>query len=152
MSRETVNRNDPLLPAHLRETYRIVSPVDTHTRAGTCAEAGCKAHVYGWSTLIDESTKLGQDQADYIRVHSEREFTEERTEAGLTDFRFAAGQKCFAEHRIDLDRPALFLRQGGDFRGNPRKEQVVHSGPDPWVDDFATRLESLNKAIESEKE
>lgn len=143
-----VNRFAPALPAHLRTTYRIAQPLATHTRMATCEEVGCATQAGGWSSLIDESTALGQDQANYIRTKSGRQFTEARTEAGLTDFRFPPGQECFLEHRVDLDRPAFFLREGGDHRGNPRRERLIHSSADAWADDFGSHLEDLSKARE----
>lgn len=141
-------RVDPSLPMHLMKTYQIASPLSTHTRVGTCAEADCPAHQHGWQTSVDESTDLGQKQAHYIRKESGRKFTERRTEVGLTAFAFEAGQTCFATHRVSLERPELYVVRGGDFRGNPRGEVFRHSGPDAWVDDFGTHQDQLARAIE----
>jgi hypothetical protein len=141
-------RIDPKLPAAAFQTYQIVSPLSTHYRAGTCEEAGCLAHRHGWQTAVDEGTELGQRQAHHIRKVAGRRFTERRTEIGLTAFVFEAGQRCFAEHQVSLERPELYLVRGGDWRGNPRREVRQHSTPDSWVNDFATHQEQLARAAE----
>lgn len=137
----------PQVPAHLYKTYEITSPISTHYRTGTCEEAGCLAHQRGWQTSVDESTDLGQRQAHYIRTMSGRRFTERRTELGLTAFLFEAGQKCFAEHKVSLERPELYVVRGGDWRGNPRREVRRHSGPDSWLNDFAQHQQTIDRAV-----
>lgn len=125
-------------PAYVK-TYAISSPISTHYRTGTCDEAGCLAHRHGWQTNVDETTELGQKQAHYIRRLSGRRHTERRSEVGITVFEFEAGQRCFTTHKVSLERPEFYIVREGDWRGNPRGTSPrVHSGPDPWVDDFAT--------------
>ena len=93
--------------------YLVRMPRDT-TIVAACEDAGCDAWRYGWDSLIDEATPLGQQQAAYIRQHSGRTFREMRAPDGLTVFRFEARQRCFAEHRT---RPArLLVRDGGQLR------------------------------------
>lgn len=142
-------RPDPMLAAHQMKTYAIVSPVRTHTRPADCDEVECGAHRGGWRTAIDESTNLGRMQAQYIRLRSGRRFAETR-EANLTVFVFEAGQICFAQHRISLDRPAHYLVKGGDHRGNPLQVATFkHTRPEHWVEDFA--LHQRRIADEQEK-
>ena len=140
-------RPDPVGPVHAYKSYEIVSPLSTHYRDGTCDEAGCLAQRHGWRTVVDESTELGQRQAHYIRTQSGRRFTEERTAAGLTDFTFEPGQRCFASHKVPLERPELYVVRAGDHRGNPTGEVRKHSGPDSWVDDFATHQERIARIV-----
>lgn len=143
-----LHRIDPAGPAHAYKTYAISSPIATHTRPGTCEEAGCLAYWHGWQTSVDEATELGQRQAHYIRTMSGRRFTERRTEIGLTAFTFEAGQKCFAEHRVSLDRPELYIVREGDWRGNPRgTDAYVHSGPDAWVNDFGDHQNKIARVV-----
>lgn len=93
--------------------YIIRMAPDTGIRTA-CEDSGCENRRHGWDSLIDESTPLGQAQAAYIRQQSGRTFREMRAPDGLTVFRFAAGQRCFAEHRT---RPArLAVRDGGMVR------------------------------------
>lgn len=139
-------RPDPVGPVHAYKTYQIVSPLSTHFRDGTCDEAGCLAQRYGWKTPVDESTEFGQRQAYYIRAQSGRRFTEERTAAGLTEFTFEAGQKCFATHKIPLERPELYVVRGGDFRGNPTGE-VRHHTPDSWTNDFGEHQDRIARIV-----
>jgi hypothetical protein len=138
-----LNRIQPALPVQAYKTFEVRRPLATHFRPGTCAEADCPAYERGWTTNVDESTDLGQAQAHYIRKESGRRFREESHPEGMTAFVFEAGQKCFAEHRVPLDRPALYVVRGGDWRGNPLREFYQHSRPDFWVEDFALHQAGL---------
>jgi hypothetical protein len=96
---------------------------------------------------VDESTDLGRTQAAWIRARSARSFTEARTEAGLTAFTFPPEQRCFAadEHRVQLERPALYVVRGGDWRahlGNIRR----HRSAEDWRDDFGEHQQRLAEA------
>jgi hypothetical protein len=142
-----MNRITPVGPVHAYKTYEIVSPISTHYRDGTCDEAGCLAQQHGWKTTVDEATELGQRQAHYIRTQAGRRFLEERTAAGLTDFTFEPGQRCFATHKVPLERPELYVVRGGDWRGNPTGEVRRHSGADSWVDDFATHQDRIARIV-----
>lgn len=137
------NRVSPLLPASAMQSYVISAPLATHHRRATCAEVKCSGYSNGWRTPIDETSDLGQQQAHYIRQQSGRKFAE-WAEAGLTVFEFEAGQQCFREHFAPLDRPAIYLVQGGDWRGNPRRIPTRrHVRPEDWVEDFATHQQAL---------
>jgi hypothetical protein len=92
--------------------YVVRMPRDTLVRSA-CEDVECEGWREGWESHIDEGTVLGQAQADYIRRHSGRTFTELRS-GPVTVFRFPGGQRCFAEHRT---RPArLLVRQGHMIR------------------------------------
>ncbi len=144
-----IHRIVPKLPPAAYKTYAVSSPVSTHTRVGTCDEAGCLARAHGWQTAVDETTDLGQRQAHYIRSVAGRRYVERRTEVGLTAFTFEAGQICFATHRVSLQRPEFYTVRGGDWRGNPLGTPArVHSSADSWVDDFATHQERIARAAE----
>ena len=138
------DRIPPNMPVEAYQTYRIVSPLATHCRPGTCAEADCPHYEHGLQSPIDEATVLGQQQAHYIRKQSGRGFTEERLPGGLTQFTFAAGQTCFAApHQVPLGRPELYLVRGGDWRGNPTGEQRTHRDAQDWIDDFGEHQNNL---------
>ena len=141
-----MNRLQPQMPPQFYKSYEISSPVATHFRRGTCDEAGCLAHRNGWVTRVDTTTDLGARQAHYIRKQSGRRFVESRTEA-LTEFTFEAGQECFAEHKVPLDRPELYVVRGGDWRGNPRGEVRRHSRPDSWVNDFGEHQDRIARIV-----
>jgi len=143
----------PHLPPEARKTYQVVSPIETHTRPASCAEADCGAYIHGWKTTVDESTELGQGQAHYIRKESGRAFTEQ-VEPGLTVFTFDAGQRCFAagEHRVPLDRPEFYIVREGDHDGkrwrNPRgTDPYRHANGADWVDDFANHQQRIADRI-----
>ena len=117
-------------------TYSISASRDTGVVAA-CKDVGCQAWAHGWETTADETDLSpfgGKARADYIRRQSGRTFTERRTGAGLTVFRFEAFQRCFAEHRT---RPDVFARRDGDWRGMQRGGRVMrHVRPADWVEDF----------------
>lgn len=90
--------------------YKVQMPRDVTVKAA-CEQVDCENWRYGWDSLIDERTSLGQAQAEYIRTKSGRTFREMKAPDGLTVFRFESGQRCFAEHRT---RPArLSVATGG---------------------------------------
>lgn len=128
-----LNRVDrQLLAPGAYQTYSITVPRDTLVRAA-CEQVGCAAWRHGWESTIDESTELGQRQAAYIRQTSGRTFREQRTDAGLTVFRFESGQRCFADHQT---RPELYAVRDGDWRGNPTGRTRQHTRAADWVEDF----------------
>lgn len=137
----------PALPVTAMKTFAVSSPIPTHTRAATCAEVDCGAWRNGWKTVIDTNTPLGAQQANYIRLHSGRSFkVVER--AGLVEFTFVAGQTCFAEHRVGLDRPEIYVVRDGDWRGNPTGTKRTHANADDWVDEFANHQDRLATRLE----
>lgn len=135
-------RPEPLLPAQSMKTYTILAPTETHWRPATCEDVDCPNHLYGWVTRVDEATELGQRQAHYLRHDRTRAHTETRTEAGLTEFTFPPGTRCFTEHKARVERPELYVVRGGDHRGNPRGD-VQHVTAEAWSDDFGEHQETL---------
>lgn len=117
-------------PQH--RVYRMVAPPDTMVRAA-CADVRCAAWQFGWETVLDEGTPLGREQAQYIRHRSGRDFRELRDGAGLTVFRFAPGQRCFAEHRTRPQRFAVI--DGGAGR--------AHTGAADWLEDCGLHLDRV---------
>jgi hypothetical protein len=122
----------PIGPASAYQTYSIRAGNDT-TVVAACKDVGCQAWAHGWESTFDEATDLGRAQAAYVRTKSGRTFTERRTGAGLTVFRFEPFQRCFAEHRT---RPDSFWVRDGDFRGNPTGWARRHTGAADWIEDF----------------
>lgn len=137
-------RTRPVGPASAYRTYAILQPTDTREREA-CPDAGCLAYRYGWESTFDESTELGKAQAGYVRRQSGRDFTEHRTEAGLTVFRFPPYQRCFAEH---FTHPQIFRVRDGDWRGNPTGRRRDHQQPADWVEDSGEHLLAVAEQIE----
>lgn len=138
------SRIEPVGPASAYKTYLIRQPRDTSVVAA-CHEVGCEAWRNGWETVVNEATELGAQQAQYVRTGSRRTFREQRTEAGLTVFRFESGQRCFTEHRT---KPQIFAVRGGDWRGNPTGFKRVHQHPDDWVEDSAEHQQRVADQVE----
>jgi len=120
-------------------TYAVRAGRDTSVVAA-CKDVGCQAWAHGWETTVDEATDLGRAQGAYIRQQSGRTFTEQRTAAGLTVFRFEAFQRCFSEHRTRADS---FWRRDGDWRGNPTGQIRRHTRAADWIEDFQEHEGSL---------
>lgn len=103
----------------------------------------------GWITKIDPNTQLGASQLNYIRLHSGRAYTDMTSiESPLVELLFPAGQKCFAQHVVPLEREPIFYVKGGDWRGNPRQIPTTVRAANDWVDDFANHQDQLNTAHE----
>lgn len=137
----------PAAPPDAFKTYAVSSPVATHTRVATCREVECQHYLAGWVTTVDLGTDLGKRQAGYIAAKSGRAFTREGVPGTmLMRFTFPPGQKCFSEHRVPLDRPALYVVRGGDWRGNPRGDTRLFKRAEDWVDDFAEHQSKIIQA------
>lgn len=132
-----LTRIQPAGPAGAYVTYRIVSPPDRAVRSA-CEQVGCLAWLHGWESRFDESTTMGRAQAHYVRTQSGRTFREMR-DGGLTVFRFASGQRCFAEHRT---RPEFYTVRGGDWRASTGLLRE-HQRPADWVEDFSLHQDRL---------
>jgi hypothetical protein len=144
-----MNRITPNMPVQAYRSFEIRSPLATHYRPATCGEVDCTPHLNGWTTRVDESTELGQQQAHYIRHDTSRRHTEERQPDGLTAFAFEAGQRCFAadKHQAPVGRPEIYLSRGGDWRGTTTGP-LTHSGPEGWLDEFQTNQDHLKTRID----
>ena len=117
--------------------YKAQQPKETHFRRGICEEAGCPHYLLGWKTLIDTATPSGRERADYIRYESERRFTEERGADSIIAFVFPAGQRCFRQHQVLLERPAVFSKDGRQLDGQD------------WIDDMKEGLYKIGRKIQA---
>jgi len=148
---QTPSRPDPVADPRFYQTYQILAPVQTHTRPATCREVDCEHWRNGWVTRIDTGTDLGARQANYIRMQSGRRFSTTHSivsDSSLVTFTFPPGQECFTQHRVPLDRPATFLRLGGDWRGNPTGERLRHANAEDWRDDMGEHLQKIHEEHE----
>lgn len=136
----------PSLPVQSYKSYTVSAPLSSHWRNGTCEEADCPEYQHGWKTTVDLDSELGQRQAYYIVKESGRSFQVER-HGQLVEFIFEAGQKCFTQHRIRLDRYPRFFVRGGDWRQNTGLIRE-HSNFENWQEDFALHQDRLKTVIE----
>jgi len=144
-------RMQPLGPVQAYKTYAIRQPLATHWRRATCEEVGCEAFLKGWVTRVP----AGSPQAEYIasKVHGRR-FHETTGHGNLAraerEFMFAPGQPCFraSEHRLPHGRPPLYVVRGGDHRGNPSGERLVHRRPEDWAEDLGEHLDMIKERQE----
>jgi hypothetical protein len=119
----------PSLPDRAYDTYGIVMPKTTHTRRARCEEVACDAHVHGWKTLLDTSIPQQRELARLVvKNEGNRRWTAEQA-GHLVTFTFPAGQQCFAEHRVPLDRPPVFtLKNGKGFAPKWGDHVELHNG------------------------
>lgn len=135
-------RIQPAGAVNLYKTYALKAPHASHWEPCSCEDVDCPAMEFGWRTVVDETSDLGQMQAHYVRADSGRSYVESRDELGMTVFTFAAGQRCFAEHQRRLEREPLYLVRGGDWRANTGLIRRHVSGED-FVDDFANHQDMV---------
>jgi hypothetical protein len=144
-----LNRPTLKTPAHAMQTFQVVAPKSTHTRRVSCEDVQCPQYARGWKMTIDLNTKLGREQAMYIKYDAGRSYKITAQRDGLVELEFAANQPCFQEHRVRNDLPEIFRVKGGDHRGNPLRTPVrTHKKPEFWVEEFAENQDRLKTAIE----
>lgn len=145
------------LPPQAVRTYEVDRPRDTHSRPASCVEVACQAHAMGWETLADERTPVGRQIAAQVRevarpidvrlapaVARLRRYIETTDPDGRTRFVFPAGQRCFAAHTVEIERPSLYIVRDGDHRGNPRRTPPrLHQNGADWVEDSALHQQAL---------
>jgi len=134
---------EPNMPPGAYQTYAYSRRRDTVQKA-TCRDVGCQAYAKGWESTFDETTELGLNQAHYVRTMSGRTFREGRTTAGLTVFRFEAGQRCFADHKTVSES---FYVYGGDRRQNRGVIRRHVNGLD-WAEDFSEHQDKIITILE----
>jgi len=142
-----LSRIQPLMGPEAYKTYEMRSPLATHFRPGTCAEAQCAHYLNGWQVHVEKLTA----ELLHAAKTSGRKYTEQQLAPGQTYLVFEAGQPCFRhrEHRIRVDRPPLYVVRDGDYRGNPRRTKArLHQRPENWVEDFATHQQAIADEIE----
>lgn len=141
-----LSRVQPLMGPAAYKTYEMSSPLSTHFRPATCAEANCQYYQGGFQVRVEG---LGEQVLHAVQ-HSGRAYTVQQVAEGETYLVFAAGQPCLRQsmHRVRVDRPPLYIVRDGDWRGNPRGTKArLHQRPEDWVDDFATHQRTLADEI-----
>jgi len=153
------------------KTYSAISPPQLHWRYVTCAAFDCPKLRAGWDVRIDESMKLGEICADYIRhVTNRRGWTETKDPSGVTVFTFPAGTPCFQDARdrraqqtfsvpshrkrvvgaptlyVVGDGPAARVQEQLNTTGRPASILRAHSRGADWIEDLA---ESWNKMADA---
>lgn len=139
--RRTLSRGyTPAFPVDKMQTYAIKSPISTHTRPGTCEEAGCKDWTNGFTTIVPAGSDKEALVRQVARGHSPdgvKRVPSELRDGDLIHFVYPAGTPCWKtlNHRVSLDRPEFYSVRGGDWRGSTGLIRR-HDKPENWVDDF----------------
>jgi hypothetical protein len=150
-TRRSLNRPIPLLGVGKMVTYAVKSPRSTHTRPGTCEEAGCRAFQLGFTITVP----IGSDKLEHLKQFMRGELDQiKRLDAKVerdgtvVHVRFAKGTPCAGatRHRVSLNRPESYLVRGGDWRGSTGVIRR-HSKPEHWVEDFDENLAKSRKVL-----
>jgi hypothetical protein len=142
-----LSRIPPLMGPEAYKTYEMSSPLATHWRAATCAEANCEYYRDGFQVRVEGLAP----QVLHAVQNSGRKYTVQRAAEGETYLAFEAGQPCLRQslHRVRVEREPLYLVRDGDWRGNPRRTKArLHQRPEDWVEDFATHQQRIVDEIE----
>ena len=159
ISNRPPNRVEPAGEPKDYRTFSIAAPRSTHSRIARCEEVDCHDHLNGWVTVLEVAKPERAQLAFWIRNKSGRQFHEskvayvvndagETVEQPLADgwraFYFAAGQQCFTEHTVPLDRPELYIAKNGDWRGTVGS---IHryDRSDQFADDLYTHTEHIRE-------
>lgn len=143
----SLNRIQPLMGPEAYKTYEMRSPLSTHFRPATCAEADCAYYRDGFQVRVEG---LAPQVLQAVQ-QSGRSYTVQKVAEGETYLAFTPGQPCLRAslHRVRVERPPLYIVRDGDFRGNPRRTKArLHQRPEDWVDDFATHQQAIADAIQ----
>lgn len=145
----SVQRLLPAMPVQAYKTYGMSMPLSTHWRAATCEEVGCEAYRKGWVSTFDLSTDLGTKQYEHCKADKSRSWSMQRATLTLVKFVYKPGNRCFrsGDHRMPLERPALFTVRGGDWRAATTSVRT-HVRAEDWVEDFSIHQDRLATAIE----
>lgn len=141
-----LNRIQPVAGPDAYKTYEMRSPLSTHFRPATCAEANCAYYRDGFQVRVEGLAP----QVLHAVQNSGRKYTVQKPAEGETYLVFEAGQPCLRAslHRVRVERPPLYLVRDGDWRGNPRGTKArLHQRPEDWVDDFATHQQAIADEI-----
>lgn len=150
-SRRPLIRPTPGIPMSKMLTYKVASPPTTHTRPGTCEEAGCAAWRKGFTITLP----VGSDRIAHLKQMMrgeldgiKREDARVERDGTLVHVHFRPGTPCTraTRHRVSLHRPEKYLVRAGDWRGNLGVVRR-HNRPEDWVEDFATTLDKSRRVI-----
>lgn len=148
------------LPPQHRKTFQWSTPSDTHWRIVDCrtaAEYGeCKHFAAGFLVPVDPDAGRKEEQKARYKAQGYRFWEGDAPPidgypTGLRVFLFPPEQRCFNSrenpHRISLNRPPALSVVGGDWRGNPRNEKVVHTRIEDWVNDLQNNIGAINDEV-----
>jgi hypothetical protein len=141
-----LSRIQPLMGPEAYKTYEMRSPISTHFRPATCAEANCGYYRDGFQVRVEG---LAPEVLHAVQ-RSGRKYTVQKVAEGETYLAFEPGQPCLKAslHRVRVDRAPLYIVRDGDFRGNPRGTKArLHQRPEDWVEDFATHQQAIADEI-----
>lgn len=140
------NRPLPRMAPGAYKTYGLINPVGTHTVKVDCETYGCQNQRDGFLVPAMEGTPQGDAIAHAVRSQKQRGFTEVKQPDGSTHFIFEPGTECFAEHRMPIGRPPLYVVKDGDWRESHNKRE--HKRPEDWVEDFALNQQAVADAVQ----
>lgn len=139
-----------MLPAQAYETFSIIRPRgQAFWRSATCDEVNCERKANGWRTVLDLNTLAGRRQATWIVDKSGRHGSIERAGDVIT-MTFAAGQDCFEQHKVAIEREPLYVvRDGTATRPLAGGRTYRHATGALWVENMQEDLDKVRRAREA---
>lgn len=152
--RRELNRNRivPRTPPGAMVTYRVSSPILTHTRPATCDEVDCPQWINGWDTIVAKGSDLEALIRETARGHGpdgvRRPFARVSDTGPTLTFHYAPGTPCFrmSLHRTSLHRPEFYTKRAGDWRQD-RGLIRRHTKPEHWVEDSQENFDKVRRQI-----
>ena len=94
------------------QRFRIAIPAATHRDPASCEDVDCTNYLGGWTMKVDTGTKLGQDQASYLRLNLRGlQFSVVKNGDYEVEFIYPPGQRCFDEHTVLNGREPFYLHE-----------------------------------------
>ncbi len=148
-----LNRVTPHLPVERMQTYKVASPVETHTKPAHCRDVNCVDYTLGWciKLMADSDDERFFRSACAGRVDGHRRPYRTQRDGVFITFHFEPGTPCrfITRHRASLNRPEFFTVRGGDWRGSTGLIRR-HTRGEHWVEDFALHLDGIRRRLGAE--
>lgn len=145
---------DPLLRVDQMTTYGLYRPLQTHYRRASCEESGCPL----WGTGFPITVPADGDQERLLRQAIAGRVDGVKRPGGVRHphpeipghvrWDFPAGTPCLkrTRHRVPLERPAIAVQRGGDWRG-ATGERRTFAAESEWAESFAEHQDRLAHLI-----
>mgnify|MGYP003647223834 CR=1 FL=1 len=138
-----------------QQQFQLNVPLQSHWEPADCAADNCGNYEFGWRITVDPSfvlndgTKFGQMQYDYIKHKSGRIFIETIVEDNKVLFVFPSGQQCFEQHvRKKNPTAALYNHLSGQEILTKPTVKGLHENtlePQEFIDTMNEQMFALDK-------
>jgi hypothetical protein len=138
-----------------QQVFKLNAPLETHWEPTDCASDNCGNYEFGWRITVDrglvlqDGSKFGQMQYDYIKHKSERIFLETALADNKYLFVFPPGQQCFEQHKRKKNpTSALYNHLSSHQIISPPSVRELHATtlePQEFMDTMNEQMFALDK-------